>query len=98
MSIDANFYVHAALYSHDEPVGNLHKKNSVALARKQTISTERPPLVGEIIANFCRQGNRHNEFVVTFVFCHNYWVFRVCPSSRILKAKERNVSEIGSVS
>jgi hypothetical protein len=30
------------------------KKNSVVLARKQTIPTERPPLVGEVSANFCR--------------------------------------------
>jgi hypothetical protein len=29
------------------------KLNSVALARKQTIVTERPPLVGEVSANFC---------------------------------------------
>jgi hypothetical protein len=27
--------------------------NSVALVRKQTIPTERPPLVGEVSANFC---------------------------------------------
>jgi hypothetical protein len=30
-----------------------HKKNSVALVRKQTIPTERPPLFGEVSANFC---------------------------------------------
>jgi hypothetical protein len=28
------------------------KKNSVALARKRTMPTERPPLVGEVSANF----------------------------------------------
>jgi hypothetical protein len=28
------------------------KKNSVALVRKRTIPTERPPLVGEVSANF----------------------------------------------
>jgi hypothetical protein len=27
--------------------------NFVALVRKQTLPTERPPLVGEVIANFC---------------------------------------------
>jgi hypothetical protein len=27
-------------------------KNSVALVRKRTIQTERPPLVGEVSANF----------------------------------------------
>jgi hypothetical protein len=31
-----------------------HKKNSVAfIVRKRTIQTERPPLVGEVSANFC---------------------------------------------
>ena len=29
------------------------KKNSVALVRKRTIPTERPPPVGEVSANFC---------------------------------------------
>jgi hypothetical protein len=29
------------------------KLNSVALVRKRTIPTERPPLVGEVSANFC---------------------------------------------
>jgi hypothetical protein len=31
------------------------KKNSVALVRKRAIPTERPPLVGEVTANFCGQ-------------------------------------------
>jgi hypothetical protein len=29
------------------------KLNSVALFRERTIATERPPLVGEVSANFC---------------------------------------------
>jgi hypothetical protein len=29
------------------------KLNSMALVHKQTIPTERPPLVGEVSANFC---------------------------------------------
>jgi hypothetical protein len=29
------------------------KLNSVALVRERTIPTERPPLVGEVAANFC---------------------------------------------
>jgi hypothetical protein len=29
-----------------------YKTNSMALVRKQTIPTERPPLVGEVSANF----------------------------------------------
>jgi hypothetical protein len=31
------------------------KKNSVALVRQRTIPTERPPLVGEVSANFKAQ-------------------------------------------
>jgi hypothetical protein len=31
----------------------LKSDNSVALVRKRTIPTERPPLVGEVSANFC---------------------------------------------
>jgi hypothetical protein len=30
------------------------KKNSMVRVREQTIPTERPPLVGEVIANFLR--------------------------------------------
>jgi hypothetical protein len=30
-----------------------HIKKSVALARERTIPTKRPPLVGEVSANFC---------------------------------------------
>jgi hypothetical protein len=32
----------------------INKLNSVAVARKRTIPTERPPLVGEVSANFCK--------------------------------------------
>jgi hypothetical protein len=32
---------------------NLIITNSVALVREQAIPTERPPLVGEVSANFC---------------------------------------------
>jgi hypothetical protein len=47
-------------------IRSLKKKlNSVALVRKRTIPTERPPLVGEISANLCGwrvlRGQR-NEF------------------------------------
>jgi hypothetical protein len=34
----------------------MKKKNSVALVRKRTILTVRPPLVGEVSANFCGEG------------------------------------------
>jgi hypothetical protein len=30
-----------------------YKKNSMVSVRERTIPTERPPLVGEVIANFC---------------------------------------------
>jgi hypothetical protein len=29
---------------------------------------------------------------------HNYWVSGLCPSSGVLKSKEHNISESGSVS
>jgi hypothetical protein len=32
---------------------HMHKLNSVVLVRKQTLPTERPPLAGEVNANFC---------------------------------------------
>jgi hypothetical protein len=35
-----------------------HKKNSGALVRQRTISTERPPLVGEVSAWFSSQSSR----------------------------------------
>jgi hypothetical protein len=31
----------------------MYKKNSMVWVRERTIPTERPPLVGEVIANFC---------------------------------------------
>jgi hypothetical protein len=34
-------------------VYNYYKLNSAALVSKRNIPTELPPLVGEIIANFC---------------------------------------------
>jgi hypothetical protein len=30
-----------------------HNNNSVALVRERTIPTKRPPLVGDVSANFC---------------------------------------------
>jgi hypothetical protein len=37
---------------------NKNKTNSVALVRKRTIPTERPPLVREVSANFSDRGSR----------------------------------------
>jgi hypothetical protein len=42
-------------YSMLIPKVSLTKLNSVTLVRERTIPTERPPLVGEVIANFCGQ-------------------------------------------
>jgi hypothetical protein len=36
-----------------KPPGKPSRTNSVALVRERTIPTERPPLVGEVSANFC---------------------------------------------
>jgi hypothetical protein len=36
----------------------IHAAASMALARKQAIPTERPPLVGEVSANFADRGCR----------------------------------------
>jgi hypothetical protein len=33
--------------------GGTKKLNSVAWVRERTVPTERPPLVGEVSANFC---------------------------------------------
>jgi hypothetical protein len=52
----ANFY--EILWSPNTAKQNKTKKketNSVALVRKPTIPTERPPLVGEVSANFSGQ-------------------------------------------
>jgi hypothetical protein len=40
------------LFSHTSMFVYL-KKNSVALVRKQTMPTERPPLLGEVVPTFC---------------------------------------------
>jgi hypothetical protein len=34
-------------------VRHIALKNSVAWVREQTVQTERPPLAGEVSANFC---------------------------------------------
>jgi hypothetical protein len=46
-------------------INKLIKPDSVAVVRKRTIPTERPPLVGEVSANFFGQrvlGGKRNEF------------------------------------
>jgi hypothetical protein len=40
-------YIYYAIYV------NVTKLNSMALVHKQTIPTGRPPLVAEVVANFC---------------------------------------------
>jgi hypothetical protein len=34
----------------------------MALVRERTIPAERPPLVGEVSANFCDRGVSHDQF------------------------------------
>jgi hypothetical protein len=44
------------VYYSSGKVGTVYLKlNTVSLARKRTIPTERPPQVGEVSANFCGQ-------------------------------------------
>jgi hypothetical protein len=42
-----------AIISYDNDNDNNNNNNSVALVRERTIPTERPPLVGEVSANYC---------------------------------------------
>jgi hypothetical protein len=39
--------------NNNNKINNNIIKNLVALVRERTIRTERPPLVGEVSANFC---------------------------------------------
>jgi hypothetical protein len=43
------------LSPHQNADHNQNKQNSMVLVRERTIQIERPPLVGEVIANFCGQ-------------------------------------------
>jgi hypothetical protein len=49
-------FVAAALVNRPENVTRNYLTNSVALVRERTIPTERPPLVGEVSANFADNG------------------------------------------
>jgi hypothetical protein len=51
MTLDLGHF-NSSLNSTDDDKDKQKKTNSVALVRKQTISAERPPLVGEVSANF----------------------------------------------
>jgi hypothetical protein len=44
---------HSRCRTEDKHEGPQTSLNSVALVSKRTIPTERPPLVGEVSANFC---------------------------------------------
>jgi hypothetical protein len=65
MHINVLIGLHLLIHSLLKTVLNALKTNSVAVVRKRTIPTERPPLVGEVSANLCRykvlRGQR-NEF------------------------------------
>jgi hypothetical protein len=59
--------------------------NSVALVRKRTIPTERPPLVGEVSANFADRGchvvsaTDHHGRILGFLDRSRYYFFQVTP-------------------
>jgi hypothetical protein len=70
---------------HSEPKLSTTKLNSVALVRKRTIPTERPPLVGEVSANFADRGCRivsatdpHGR-IIGFLDRSRYYFFQVAP-------------------
>jgi hypothetical protein len=47
----------------------------------------------------CKNYKTNKSLKFTIVYkSQNYWVWGLCPSSCILKTRERNVSETGSVS
>jgi hypothetical protein len=59
--------------------------NSVVLARKRTIPTERPSLVGEVSANFADRGCRvvsatdPNALILGFLDRSRYYFYEVVP-------------------
>jgi hypothetical protein len=62
------------------------KKNTVASVRKRTIPTERPPLVGEVSANFFADRGCHvvsvtNHYgrILGFLDRSRYFFFQVAP-------------------
>jgi hypothetical protein len=62
------------------------EKNSVASVRKQTIPTERPPLVSEVSANFfahrgCHVVSMTNPYgrILDFLDRSRYYFFQVSP-------------------
>jgi hypothetical protein len=61
------------------------QRNSVAWVRERSIPTERPPLVGEVNANFCGQrvsrGQRNGSprRIVGFLDRNRYYFFQVAP-------------------
>jgi hypothetical protein len=48
-----HYFPHVREYAYLSAWKNEKKKHSVALVRERTIPAERPPLVGEVNANFC---------------------------------------------
>jgi hypothetical protein len=50
------------------------------------------------IKDLIRNIGKKHRISLTGTFCWNYWVFRLSPSSVILKSREHNILETGSVS
>jgi hypothetical protein len=76
----------------------VQKKNSVTLARKRTIPTERPPLVREVSANFCGQrlsrGQRNGSLRPYSLFSRSGWWYK---DVHILKAMLITVSQDSTI-
>jgi hypothetical protein len=64
-----------------------HTTNAVALVRERTIPAERPPLVGEVSANFCRWAR--SNFENTYAFAkHLAQVSQLYPTENELEEEE----------
>jgi hypothetical protein len=70
----------ASIKSRKICISNHKKNNSVAVVHKRTIPTERPPLVGEVSANFCGSAQRIPMTVnLSFLDRNCYFFIHVAP-------------------
>jgi hypothetical protein len=69
----------------DDITSRPYVNNSVALVRERTIPTERPPLVGEVSANFADRGCHVVSVtdsygrILGFLDRSRYFIFQVAP-------------------
>jgi hypothetical protein len=83
----------------------LLNKNAVALAREQTMPTERPPLVGEVVPNFADRGvvrGQRNGFPRSLIkqlekgstgITQSFWHWSNCKRCKELKFQHGSVAE-----